>query len=376
MIDWTNDQLALRAAVAAHARELSDGHIEDDAAGRFRRDKWKLLAEAGVFTLPAATEYGGLAQSVVTTMGVLEELGFACRDGGMVFSVCTQLASSVIPINRFGSAELKATVLPGLCDGTLIGAHAISEPAAGSDAMSMTTTATVDGEQIVLNGTKAFVSNGPIADIVVVYAKGAEGGLTTVVVPTDTPGVVRGNPIEKMGLRTSPLCELFLDDVRVPTRNVLSSPGNGYFVLDYVMKREILFSFIANVGEMRRRIADVIAYTRGRRQFGQPLSSFQAVSHQIVEMQMNHDTARKWLYDTAVRLMNNRDVTTDIAFSKIIASEAAVTSAHTALRLLGGYGFMREYGMEKDLRNAVAGTIYSGSTEVQKNKLASLLNLT
>nr|WP_196814469.1 acyl-CoA dehydrogenase family protein [Nocardia sp. BMG111209] len=335
-----------------------------------------LLAEAGVFTLPAATEYGGLAQSVVTTMGVLEELGFACRDGGLVFSACTQLASSVIPVNRFGKPALKATVLPALCDGSMIGAHAISEPAAGSDAMAMTTTATVRDEQVVLNGTKAFVSNGPIADIVVVYAKAEDGGLTAVVVPTDTPGVVRGRPIEKMGLRTSPLCELFLDDVRVPAHNVLSSPGNGYFVLDYVMKREILFSFVANVGEIRRRIDDVTEYTCGHSQFGQPLSTFQAVSHQIVEMRMNHDTARKWLYDTAVRLMNNRDITTDIAFSKIIASEAAVSSAHTAVRLLGGYGYMREYGIEKDLRNAVAGTIYSGSTEVQKNKLASLLNLT
>lgn len=376
MTEWNGEQQEFRRAITVLAEDLSDGHIDDDEAGRFRRDKWELLAKTGIFALPVSSEYGGLDQSAVTVMGVLEQLGHISRDGGLTFSVCTQLASSVVPINRFGSEQVKRKWLSGLGSGAAVGAHAISEPAAGSDALAMTTTAKIDGDDVVLNGSKAFVSNGPIADVVVVYAKAAEHeGLTAVVVPTATPGIERGQPLKKMGLRTSPLCELFLDNVRVPASNVLSYPGNGYLVLDYVMKREILFSFAANVGEMQGRIELVSDYTRGREQFGQPIAAFQAVSHQIVDMYIAYATARKWLYDTGRKLDANRDVTVDIAIAKIVASQAAVDTAHTALRLHGGYGFMTEYAVEKDLRNSIAGTIYSGSTEIQKNKLAALLDL-
>ncbi|MCX4096682.1 acyl-CoA dehydrogenase family protein [Nocardia sp. alder85J] len=376
MIDWNEDDIALHQVVDGLADKLSADHIADDATGTFRRDKWQLLAALDIFGLPADPTYGGLGRSVVSTMGVLERLGQGCRDGGLAFSVATQLASSVVAIGRFGSPAAKALYLPALCAGDFVGAHAITEASAGSDAMGMRTTATIEGDTVVLNGAKTFVSNGPIADIIVVYARNAAGGgLTTTVVPVDTPGVQRGAKIEKMGLRTSPMCELFLDDVVVPADHILNYPGNGYFVLDYVMKREILFSFIINVGEMKRRVDDVSAYTTGRIQFGSPISRNQAVGHSIADMKIASETARKWLYDTAEKLMNNRDVTIDIAISKIVASEAAVETARAAIQLHGGYGFMAEYGVEKDLRNAIAGTIYSGSTEIQKNKIMELLNL-
>lgn len=367
---------AFRIAVANLSERLTVGHLADDESARFPREKWSLLADQGVLALAAPTDFGGLGQDLRATMEVLEEVGYRSPDAGLNFSISTQIASSIVPIARFGRDTLKRDHLPGLADGSVVGAHAITEPEAGSDAFAMSTRAEIRNDVVILNGTKAFVSNGPIADVIVVYGRAAgRPGLTAVVVPTNTPGVSRGTPLKKMGLRTSPLCEVFLDDVRVPASNILGAPGNGYFVLDYVMKREILFSFIINVGETRARIDRVVAHARSRQQFGAPIGSFQSVANRIVNMRIGYRTARLWLYEAAAGLLNNRDVTEDIAIAKILASEAALDSARNALYLHGGYGFMSEYGLEKQVRDTSAGPIYSGSNDIQLNKIAQIIGL-
>jgi len=379
MIERTQQQDELRDAVIALGTKLSQGHIDADKHGEFPRQKWKLLAQTGLFGLPFDPQCGGLGQDVTTTMHVLEGLGYACRDGGLSFSASTHLASTGTPVNRFGSSQLKQRFLPGICDGDLIGAHAITEPSAGSDAMAMRTTATEDGDTYVLSGSKAFVSNGPIADLIVVYARtgpaGTAAATTAFLVERDTPGLVFGTPIEKMGLKTSPLCELFLDGCRVPASNILGRVGSGFLVLDYVMKREILYSFIINVGEMQYRFDAALDYAKTRHQFGRSIGSNQAVSHQLVDMKIGIETSRMWLYDTAMKLSRNKDVTTDIAISKLIASRSAVAGALSAVQIFGGYGYLAEYGVEKDLRNAVAGNLYSGTTEIQYSRVAAMLGL-
>ncbi|WP_367136337.1 acyl-CoA dehydrogenase family protein [Saccharothrix sp. HUAS TT1] len=379
MITWTEDQRSLRESVEGLADVLSDGHVEDDQRGAFPRAKWDRVAATGLLGLPVDAEHGGLGQDVLTTMHVLEGLGHASRDGGLSFSVSTHLASTATPLNRFGSDELKRRYLPRVAAGELIGAHAISEPSAGSDAMAMRTTAVRDGDHFVLNGSKAFVSNGPVADLVVVYARtgpaGTAAGTTAFLVPRDTPGLGFGGPIAKMGLKTSPLCELFLDDVRVPADHVLGRVGSGFLVLDYVMKREILYSFVINVGEMQRRLEQVVDYAKNRAQFGSTIGRFQSVQNLVVDMKVGTETARLWLYHTAQKLQSNKDTTIDVAISKLVASEAAVASAMNAVQVFGGYGYMAEYGLEKDLRNAVAGTIYSGTTQIQQGRIAAMLGL-
>lgn len=379
MINWTAEQNLLRQSVDDLADELTRGHLEDDKASEFPRAKWARLAQTGVFGLPFDEKHDGLGQDLLTTMYLLERLGYVSRDGGLNFSVSTHLASTGTPLNRFGSPELKRQFLPGVCAGDLIGAHAISEPSSGSDALNMRTTAKpVDGG-FVLNGSKAFVSNGPIANLFVVYARtgdaGGATGITAFLVERGVDGLELGTPIEKMGLRTSPLCELFLDDVVVPAERVLGRVGSGFLVLDHVMKREILYGFIINVGEMQYRLERVIDYAKNRTQFGSPIGSFQSVQNRIVEMAVGVENSRRWLYDTAEKLQHNRDVTTDIAISKLIASEAALANALHTVQIFGGYGYMSEYGFEKDVRNAVAGTIYSGTTEIQKARIASMLGL-
>ncbi|RJQ75787.1 acyl-CoA dehydrogenase [Pseudonocardiaceae bacterium YIM PH 21723] len=375
----TEQQRELRAGIQAIGPAIEAGHIARDHSGTFSETGWKLLAETGLFGLPFDEESGGLGQDLVTTLYVLEGLGESCRDGGLNFSVSTHMVSAGVPLQRFGSAGLKARYLPGICAGTTIGAHAITEPEGGSDIMRMRTTAVADGDDFILNGTKAFVSNGPIADVIVVYARTGKpenpAGLTAFLVETDSPGLTRGNPIEKMGLRTSPLCELFLDDVRVPRRNVIGSVGAGFLVLDHVMKREILCSFVINVGEMRNRLERCVEYARTRTQFGAHIGSYQSLANKIVEMKIDVETSAKWIFDTAEKLAEGEDVSIDIAITKLITSEANVRTALSAIQVFGGYGYTAEYGLEKELRNAVAGTIYSGTTEIQKQRISTLIGL-
>ncbi|MGH3753023.1 MAG: acyl-CoA dehydrogenase family protein [Pseudonocardiaceae bacterium] len=379
MISWNADQRALRAGLATWCEALSADHVEQDAQGVFPWDKWKLIKECGILQLPFDECWGGLGQDLRTTMHVLEGLGYGCRDGGLNFSVSTHIVSTGIPVQAFGSADLKARYLPGICAGDTIGAHAISEPDGGSDALAMRTRARRDGDHYVLDGNKTFVSNGAVADLFVVYARthpdAGPLGLTPFVVERGTPGFEISNPIAKMGLRTSPLTELFFHECRVPAANVVGRPGGGFIVLDHVMKWEILCSFVINLGEMEQRLERCIDYARTRHQFGAPIGSFQAIAHKIADMKVGVEVTRKCLYDTAEAMAENKNVTLDLAIAKLVASEHNLASAAAAVQIFGGNGYMAEYGLEKDLRNAVAGTIYSGTSEIQRNRISSMLGL-
>lgn len=376
MIRWTPEQRALRDALVDMDEALNEG--QEEAAG-FAPEKWKILRELGIFGLPFDERWGGLGRDLPTTMYVLEGLGYVCRDAGLSFSVTTHLVSTGVPLQFFGSPELQQRYLPAVCAGDRIGAHAISEPEAGSDMLAMRTTARPDGDHLVLDGAKAFVSNGPIADLLVVYAKTdpAAGpfGVTAMVVERDTPGLTIGSPIEKVGLKSSPLSQVFFEDCRVPLANVIGSVGSGFVVFDHVMKWEILCSFVVNVGEMQRRLESAIHYAKGRKQFGQRIGSFQAVSHRIVDMRIAVDTARRALYDAALRLAAGEDCSVDIAIAKIVTSEGNLNSAIAAVKTFGGYGVMTEYGIEQGVRDALAGTIYSGTSDIQRNRIAAEMGL-
>ncbi|MFG2605977.1 acyl-CoA dehydrogenase family protein [Streptomyces sp. NPDC048514] len=376
---WNDEQQELRRAIREVSGSVGTGHIERDSTGTFDTDGWQRLAGVGLFGLPFTTEWGGLGKDLVTTVAVLEELGYGCHDAGLSFSATTHLVSTGVPLQRFGSAALKSRYMPGICAGTTIGAHAITEPGGGSDMTSMRTSAVVDGDDFVLNGSKAFVSNGPIADVIVVYARTGEpgdiGGLSAFLVRRDSPGLSVGQPVGKLGLRTSPLAEVFLDDVRVPRDHVIGGVGAGFLVFDHVMQWEILCGFAVTTGEMRRRLERCVRYARSRRQFGTHIGSHQAVSHKLVDLHIDVETARKWVHDTALKAQSREDVAADIATTKLIVSEGNVRSALAAVQIFGGYGYTTEYGLEKELRDAVGGTIYSGTSEIQRERLAVLMGL-
>ncbi|WP_282686087.1 MULTISPECIES: acyl-CoA dehydrogenase family protein [unclassified Streptomyces] len=373
------DQQALCAGMAQWGKILSEGHIDADARSAFEPHRWRSLAGSGVLGLPFPQQWGGAGQSLLTTLHVLETLGESCRESGLNFCATTSMASTGVPLTAFGSDALRERYLPGICSGELIGAHAITEPDSGSDAMAMTTRAERDGTHYALTGSKAFVSNGPIADVFVVYARtrpeGGPLGTTAFLVDRDTPGLSVGGPTAKMGLRTAPLSTLHLDGCRIPADRVLGRSGGGLLVLDHVMKREILFGFTVQLGEMRHRLERTVAYARERRAFGRPIGDYQAVSHRVVDMKIRTETAAKWLYDTAERLAAGEDVTADLAMTKILASEAALATSLSAVRVFGGAGYLTEVGLEKEVRAAVAGTLYSGTNDIQYNHVASTLGL-
>ncbi len=379
MSEWTDDQKQLRKSLDPYFERLNDGHIEDDAANEFNRAKWDLIREAGLIRIPFDTEWGGLGHDALTLVYVLEHLGYGCRDNGLLFTLATQLVSAARPLQKFGSDELKDRYLKQLIDGELISAHAISEPTAGSDATAMITTATQDGDAYVLDGQKLFITSGPLADVITVYAKSETGsgaaGITAFLVPTDTPGFTVGDPIPKLGLNTCPFCQLDFRDCRVPKENMVGKPGAGFFILEHIMNWEILCIFMMMVGEMQERMERCIQYAKTRQSFGQAIGSNQYVAGKIVDMKIGLETSRKHLYDTARRFSRGRNVTTEISMAKLITSEANLNSALNAVQIFGGRGYMREYGMEKALRDAVGGPIYSGTNETQRIRIASMLGL-
>ncbi len=378
-VEWTAEQNALRDGLRPWFGVLNEERDEPDDRTGFPWAKWKAVRETGLLGLPFEQRWGGLGQDLLTTMHVLEGFGEGCRDGGLGFSVATHLVSTGISLQHHGSPALRARYLPGVCAGETIGAHAITEADSGSDALRMRTRAVRDGDGFVLTGSKAFVSNGPIADLVVVYARTSDEpgpfGTTAFLVQRGAPGLRFGPAEAKMGLRTSPLGALHLDGVRVPAANVLGRVGGGFLVLDHVMKWEILCSFAVTAGAMRHRLDRCLAHARERRQFGAPIGSYQAISHRLVDMRIGLRSARAWLFATAARFAAGENVTEDVAITKLVVSEANLAGALTAVQVFGGSGFLAATGVESDLRDAVGGTLYSGTSEIQRNRIAALLGL-
>jgi alkylation response protein AidB-like acyl-CoA dehydrogenase len=379
MIEWDARQRSWSDGLAQWHERLSAVCCEDCASERFCRAKWELIRRSGILRLPFERRYGGHGEDLLTTMHVLESLGRGCRDGGLNFCVCAHMVSAGVPLQRFGSEELKGRYLRGICDGSAIGAHAITEPRGGSDVLAMETTATERHGRYILNGTKAYVTNGPVADVFVVYARTKPGSspftTTAFLLERDTVGLRVGDAIQTMGLASAPLGQLVLEDCAVDAANVIGRSGAGFLILDHVMSWEILCTFITAVGAMQHRLERCIDYARSRRQFGQPIGAFQSVANKIVDMKISVETARRWLYDTATRFAGDRDTTVDLAIGKLLASEANVASALTAVQVFGANGYTRSFGLEAELRDAVAGTIYSGTSEIQRNKIARMLGL-
>jgi alkylation response protein AidB-like acyl-CoA dehydrogenase len=376
---WTDEEKSLRKSLDPYFERLSAGHLDDDLNAVFPREKWKVIQESGVIRLPFEEQWGGLGHDALTMVYVLEHLGYGCEDAGLLFTLATQMVSMAIPLQNFGSDELKERYLRKLIDGDLISAHAISEPGAGSDATAMSTTAVEDGDSYVINGKKAFCTSGPIADLITVYtATDSEAGATGIsafVVPTDTPGFQVGEPIPKMGLNTSPIGPLEFTDCRVPKENMIGKPGGAFFLLEHVMSWEILCIFVMMVGEMQRRMERCIKYAKQREQFGAPIGSNQYIAGKIVDQKIGVETSRMLLYDAAQRFARGRSVISEIAMAKLVTSEANLRSSLDAVQIFGGNGYMRESGLEKELRAAVGAPIYSGTNEMQRIRIASMLGL-
>jgi L-prolyl-PCP dehydrogenase len=375
-----DEQRALQRTVIEFAqRELGEGLDARDRDGEFSRELWRKCASIGILGLPVPTEYGGAGADAVTIAAALEGLGYGCTDNGLIFALNAQMWACELPLATFASEEQRRRYLPGLCDGSLIAAHAMTEPGSGSDALALTTSATEIDRGWVLNGSKTFVTSATEADLFVVFATTDPSmgfaGISGFLVERSAPGVVIGRPLSKMGLRTSHLGEVFLSDCEVGSEAMIATRGAGMAIFNTAMRWERGLILAAAVGTMRRQLERCIDYAGERVQFGQPIGAFQAVSHRIAEMRLRLETSRLMLYRMARLLDAGKATDLDAALTKLHLSESFVESSLAALQLHGGYGYMTEYGLERDVRDALAARIYSGTSEMQRTVIARHLGL-
>ncbi|HYQ16038.1 MAG TPA: acyl-CoA dehydrogenase family protein, partial [Polyangiaceae bacterium] len=278
---WSPQQKELFSALQTFAaKELGGADlVERDRAGTFDVVGWRKCAAMGIQGLAVPAEYGGLGQDPLTTVGALERLGYASRDNGLTFSINAHMWTACAPLVAFGTEAQKQKFLPGLCNGDLIGGNAMSEPESGSDAYAMRTLATKKGDRYVLNGSKTFITNGPVADVLVVFATTdrAKGpaGVAAFLVEKGTTGFTVARTLEKMGLRTSPMAELFFEDCEIPEENRLGNEGAGTSLFTHSMTWERGCILASAVGSMQWLLETCARYAKQRKQFGQPISKFQ-----------------------------------------------------------------------------------------------------
>jgi hypothetical protein len=377
---WSKEQIELREAISEFAKgSLNDGLVERDRAGTFNREGWNGCARMGIQGLTVPEEFGGLGMDALTTVGAHEALGLASKDNGLSFSINAHMWTVEMPLVGFGTPEQKAKYLPRLVSGEWIGGNAMSEPDTGSDAYSLRTTATLSGDHYVLKGSKTWVTNGSIADLLVVFAtvdpaKGPRG-VSAFLVETDMPGVTIGKPLEKMGMRTSPMAEIFLDNVQVPVENRLGKEGAGKNLFTDSMTWERGCILAPAVGAMQRSLNTCVAYSRQRKQFGQAIGDFQLVASKLVDMKLRVETARALLYQAAWKRDQGKSIFMEAALAKLCISEAWVACAQDAIQIHGAYGYMTESEIERDLRDATGSKLYSGTSEIQRTIIAALLSV-
>ena len=377
---WTDEQQRLRKAIVEFAeKELNEGLVERDRDSEFNLEGWRQCGEIGIPGLPVPKEYGGTGADVLTTVYALEALGYGCKDNGLIFSLNAHLWSCVIPMLVFGSEEQKQHYLPKLCTGEFIGGNATSEPESGSDAYAMKTTAVLRDGCYFLNGSKLFTTNAPVADVLIVFATvdpdNGSSGISAFLVDKGTPGVTVSPKVQKMGVRTSPMGELFLDNCEVPVEKRLGKEGAGLAIFALAMEWERGFILANAIGAMDRQLKQCVKYARERKQFGQPIGKFQLVADKIVDMRVRLETARNLLYQTAWTKDQGRSIHMEAAMTKLYISDCWVKSTMDAMQIFGGYGYMTEMGIEREVRDALGSKLYSGTSEVQRQIVAKLMGL-
>ena len=367
------------AAIEFAKGELNDSLRERDAKSEFSREGWRKCAAFGVHSLPVPAAFGGQGADLTTTIAVMEGLGYGSKDAGLLFSINASLWTNTIPLLSFGTDEQKARFLPQLCRGDWIGANGGSEPEAGSDIFSLRTRAVRDGGDYVLNGSKTWVTNAQVADLFVVYATldPAYGlmGITAFLVERATPGLRVGGDLHKMGMRTSPMAEVFLDDARVPAANRLGREGRGAAVFNCAMDWERGCILAACLGGMRRQLEHCIDYAKTRKQFGKSIGEFQSVTNRITDMKMRLDAARLLVYRIGWLKDRGQPSELEAALAKLFTSEAYVQSSLDAMRTFGATGYMQESEIERETRDAIGSLFSSGTSDIQRNIVAKKLGL-
>jgi len=376
----TEEQINLKKMAVEFARHNLNNDIKKrEKNSEFNMDGWKRCADFGIQGLPMPEKYGGLGQDILTCIITMEGLGYACRDSGLLFAVNSHIWTCEFPILKFGTDEQKERYLPRLINGSLIGGHAMTEPDYGSDAYGIRCKAEKRGKKYILNGTKTFITNAPIANVLLVFAvtdeKRGFAGISVFIVENDFPGFSVGKPLDMMGLKTCLIGEVILENCEVPEENRLGKEGAGSVIFNSEMEWERSCLFATHLGAMEKELEECIDYARVRHQFGKPIGRYQSISHKVAEMKVRIELSRLILYKVAWMKSQGNRTPIESAISKLYISESYVKNSLEALQIHGAYGYSTELDFERHLRDSIAGKIYSGTSEIQKNIIASFLGL-
>jgi alkylation response protein AidB-like acyl-CoA dehydrogenase len=371
------EYLDFRATIRQIARErIAPRAAEIDERAEYPRDLRTLLSEQDVLGLPFETEHGGTGTGTLMLNIAVEEIAKACASTALILMV-QELGT--LPIQLFGSEELKQRFLPRCASGEWSPAFALSEPEAGSDPGGMLTRAVKDGEEWVIDGTKNWITNLGVADFYVVFAvtnreAGHSHGITAFVVEADRPGFSVGKLEHKLGIRGSPTGQPIFDGVRVPQENVIGEVNAGFKVAMGTLDRSRLGVAAQALGIAQGATDYAAAYARERRQFGQPINSFQAIQFKLADMETQCAAGRELLYQACAKVdRGDVDLGKYSAMAKLFCSDAAMKVTVEAVQVLGGYGYVKEYPVERMMRDAKITQIYEGTNEIQRLVIARTL---
>lgn len=374
---FSKEQESYRERVREFAAAAQLDRSRKDGPDEFDRRAWQACADFGIQGGLIPREFGGQGLDLLTFIAGLEQLGESCEDSGLMFALCAQIFACELSILSFGSDEQKKTWLPELCSGRKIAAIGIAEEQGASDAFNLQTRAERRGDAYVLNGSKVYVTNGPFCDVALVFARqdNPAGDIVCLLVPGGSGGMTRKPATPKMGMWGGPFGELVFQDCRVPAEARLGSETAGKLVFMSAMEWERGCLLAPMAGAMRRQLDQCIHWAKARKQGGGSITRFQAVAHRIVDMKMRLEAARHLLYAFAWKKQTRRRANMEASMAKLYVSEALVQNALDALQIHGAYGYTTESGVERQLRDAVATRVASGTSDIQKNIIAEWLRL-
>lgn len=367
------EQQALRKMVREFAaKEIAPMAAEYDRTEKFPVENVRKMADMGLMGLPISETYSGAGLDTLSYVMTIEEISKACATTGCILAVHT--SAGTMPIYHLGTDEQKQKYVPSLATGEKLGAFALTEPGAGSDASRVATTATLDGDHYILNGTKCFITNGGYADIYCVFATVDKGkglkGITGFIIEKDTPGFSIGKKEEKLGIRASSTTELIFDNCRIPKENRLGKEGEGFKTAMIVLDAARIGIGAQAVGIAQAAYEESLKYAKVREQFGKAIAAQQAIAFMLADMAIEIEAARQLVYHAANLKDAGLPYSKEAAMAKTFASDVAVKVALDAIQVMGGYGYSREYPVERLLRDAKITQIYEGTNQIQRVVIA------
>jgi alkylation response protein AidB-like acyl-CoA dehydrogenase len=376
--DLTTEQQMIKRTIREFAEEeVAPGALERDRSKTFPKEIFRKLAELGMMGLPFPEEYGGAGADTISFAIVVEELSRACASTGITYSAHISLGGA--PIHLFGTKEQKEKYLVPICTGESLGAFGLTEPNAGSDAGGTQTTAVEEGDYVVINGNKCFITNGSYAKFVSLTAvsgqKDGKKEISAYIVPTDAEGFTVIDNYEKMGLHASNTTELVLENVKVPKENLLGKKGEGFKQFLMTLDGGRIGIGAMAVGIAQAAFERALSYSTERSQFGRSISQFQVNQFKLADMALKIELARNMVYKAAWLKDQGRPFTKEAAMCKLYASEVCAEITSQAVQIHGGYGYMKEYHVERFMRDAKLLEIGEGTSEVQRMVIARQIGL-